>query len=96
MCKLLVNRGANFQIIDNNKETPLIYARKKKNKNIVDYFSGLKNSLRQHEAIKKINYVTTLDRTILIATHDAVFISYGVSFFLFCFDVTHLTADCAS
>lgn len=55
MCKLLVNRGANFQIIDNNKETPLIYARKKKNKNIVDYFSGLKNSLRQHEAIKKIN-----------------------------------------
>lgn len=54
MCKFLVNRGANFQIVDNNKETPLIYARKRKNKSIVDYFSALRNSLRQHEAIRKI------------------------------------------
>ena len=54
MCKLLVNRGANFQIVDNNKETPVIYARKKKNRSIVEYFNALKNSIKQREVLSRM------------------------------------------
>lgn len=49
MCKLLVNRNTNFSQIDNNRETPLHYAKKNKHRNIVEYFSRLKKSIKKQK-----------------------------------------------
>lgn len=54
MCKLLVNRGANFQTVDHNRETPYIYAKKKKHRAIMEYFNGLKSRMKQQEVMSKV------------------------------------------
>ena len=49
MCKLLVNRNANFGMVDANRETPLQYARKNKHKHVSEYLSSLKKSIKKQK-----------------------------------------------
>ena len=53
MCKLLVNRNANYQLVDKNKETPIHYARKNKSRNVIEYFSSLKIQKIKHKEKEK-------------------------------------------
>lgn len=60
MCKLLVNRNANFALQDANRETPLHYARKNKQKHVSEYLGSLKKSIKkQKDEVKMVTITIT-------------------------------------
>ncbi len=46
MCKFLVNRGCQFDLVDRNKKTALHFAKTYKHHALVEYFNSLKETTK--------------------------------------------------